>query len=71
MAPLQDKPNLARETHPLKLTDQAKEALIRDTKDSKDCTEGAAKIHCRDRSVCPLNHFKFEKSLGGHKTAIA
>ena len=37
--------NLPREGHPPKLTDQARRALIRGNKETKDNPEGAAKLH--------------------------
>ncbi|MGH0152133.1 UNVERIFIED_CONTAM: hypothetical protein FKN15_021872 [Acipenser sinensis] len=45
--------NLAREGRPPKLTDQARRALIRGNKETKDNLEGAAKLHSGDWSICP------------------
>ena len=45
--------NLPREGRPPKLTDQARRALIRGNKETKDNPEGAAKLHSGDWSICP------------------
>jgi transposase len=45
--------NLPREGHAPKFTDQARRALIRGNKETKDKPEGAAKRHSRDWSICP------------------
>ena len=45
--------NLPREGRPRKLTDQARRALIRGNKETKDNPEGAAKLHSGDWSVYP------------------
>jgi hypothetical protein len=44
-----------RATH--KLTDQARRALIRGNQKIKDNPEGAVKLHSRDWSICPKDHF--------------
>ena len=45
--------NLPREGRPPKLTDQARRALTRGNKETKDNPEGAAKLHSGDYSICP------------------
>ena len=45
--------NLPREGRPPKLTDQARRALIRGKKETKDNPKGAAKLHSGDWSICP------------------
>lgn len=48
-----------REDSTPKPTDQARRALIkRCNKNTEDNTEGAAKIHSGDRSICLQDHFK-------------
>ena len=44
--------NLPREGRPPKLTDQARRALIRGNKETKDNPEGAAKLHSGDWIIC-------------------
>ena len=48
--------NLPREGFPPKLTVQARRALIRGNKETKDNPEGAATLHSGDWSICPQDH---------------
>ena len=69
--------NLPREGRPPKLTDQARKAIIRGNKETKDSPERAAKLNGRDWSICPLDHFKpytpqsWALQKSGKKKAIA
>jgi transposase len=45
--------NLPREGRPPELMDQARSALLRGNKETKDNPEGAAKLNSGDWSICP------------------